>query len=161
MNLLSKGDFLDFFFLCTINNTALSAVPQIPLFRRMLGSYPGQMRLRHCLSDALTTRLDLITISLLPVPGHAYFVLSLKRPYSVAKLWRSKETVRYPAFIEKRLEFVFRIIFSVQIQCSVGGSTLFLYGTIFVYTVGAESLCCAESLCRTTCISYFRHLELI
>ncbi len=27
-------------------------------------------------------------------------------------------------------------------------------------TVGAESLCCAESLCRNTCISYFRHLEL-
>ncbi len=27
-------------------------------------------------------------------------------------------------------------------------------------TVGAESLCRAESLCHNTCISYFRHLEL-
>jgi hypothetical protein len=27
-------------------------------------------------------------------------------------------------------------------------------------TVGAESLCRAESFCRNTCISYFRHLEL-
>ncbi len=27
-------------------------------------------------------------------------------------------------------------------------------------TVGEESLCRAESLCRNTCISYFRHLEL-
>jgi hypothetical protein len=31
----------------------------------------------------------------------------------------------------------------------------------FTYnTVGTESLCRAESLCRNTCISYFRHFEL-
>jgi hypothetical protein len=31
---------------------------------------------------------------------------------------------------------------------------------LIVSTVGTESLCRAESLCRNTCISYFRHLEM-
>ncbi len=56
-----KEDF--FVFLCSVFNTVLSAAPQTPLCRRMLGSNPGQMRLRHRLSDSLTTRLDLIHIT--------------------------------------------------------------------------------------------------
>jgi len=44
----------------TLFNTVSSASHQIPLHRRTLGSNPGQLLLRHWLSDALTTQLDLI-----------------------------------------------------------------------------------------------------
>jgi hypothetical protein len=62
-NFFSEGFFMSFnHFICTLS----SATPQIQLCRRMLGLSPQQLRLRHWLSNAPTTQLDLIPMDEYP-----------------------------------------------------------------------------------------------
>jgi hypothetical protein len=66
--------FKFFFLLCTVLNTASSAAPQIPLCWN-----PGLLRLRHWQSDALITRLDLISLDLYPSVVHSFYDFSCDR----------------------------------------------------------------------------------
>ncbi len=69
----NRGIFL-FFYVCNLFNTASSAVPQIPMSRRMLRSNPEQLRLRHWLSDTLATPRLLIHTRLQLIHTRLYLI---------------------------------------------------------------------------------------